>query len=231
MRGTSPMVDRGPEDTIFSFPVVLLWELVLLLGTTFILFLLSLIRHAPLEEIANPAVTTDPAKAPWYFVGLQEMLEYMHPTLAGVIIPTLLVLFLVAIPYLDSRRNGAGRWFSSVRGKAIAMWTALYTVIVMPTYILLDDQINPREALRGLTPDFVSQWLIPIAVMTVLVALPALVLRRWRPTPREVMIALFTIMFVSAIIFTLSGFLFRGPGFELYLPWNMPNGYNPLNDL
>lgn len=231
MRGTSPLVDRGPEDTVFSFPVVLLWELVLLLGTTFVLFLLSLIRHAPLEEIANPAVTTDPAKAPWYFVGLQEMLEYMHPTLAGVIIPTLLVLFLVAIPYLDSRRSEAGRWFSSARGKAITLWTALYTLFLMPAYILLDDRLNPREALRGLAPDFISQWLIPIAVMAVLVALPVLVLRRWRPTPREVMIALFTVMLVSAILFTISGFLFRGPGFELYPPWNMPNGYNPLNDL
>ncbi len=159
------------------------------------------------------------------------MLEYMHPTLAGVIIPTVLILFLVAIPYLDNRRSEAGRWFSSARGKAIALWTALYTLLVMPTYILLDNQINPREALRDLAPEFVSQWLIPIVVLAVLVALPVLVLRRWRPTLREVMLALFTVMFVSAIIFTLSGFLFRGPGFELYLPWDMPGGYNPLNDL
>lgn len=231
MRGTSPMVDRGPEDTVFSFPVVLLWELVLLLGTTFSLFLFSLIRHAPLEEIANPAVTTDPAKAPWYFVGLQELLEHMHPTLAGVIIPGLLVLFLLVIPYLDHRRSQAGRWLSSARGQAIVLWTALYTLVVMPLYIWLDNLIVPRELLRGVAPALVSQWLIPIVVLAVLVALPVLVLRRWRPSPREVMLALFTVMFVSAIIFTLSGFLFRGPGFKLYLPWDMPGGYNPLNDL
>lgn len=231
MRGTSPLVDRGPEDTLFSFPVVLLWELALFLGTTLLLFLLSLARHAPLEDIANPALTTDPAKAPWYFVGLQELLEHMHPTLAGVIIPTVLVLFLVVIPYLDHRRTGAGRWFSSTRGKRIALWTALYTLVVMPAYIVLDNLIAPREALRGVAPAFVSQWLIPIVVLGVLVAVPVLILRRWQPTPREVMIALFTVMFVSAIVFTLSGFLFRGPGFKLYLPWDMPGGYNPLNDL
>jgi hypothetical protein len=52
-----------------------------------------------------------------------------------------------------------------------------------------------------------------------------------KPTMREVMLALFTVMFVSAIVFTLSGFLFRGPGFKMYLPWQMPNGYNPFNGL
>lgn len=231
MHGTSPLVDHGPENTVFSFPVVLLWELALLLGATLFLFLLSLLRHAPLEEIANPTLTTDPAKAPWYFVGLQELLEHMHPTLAGVVIPGLLVLFLLVIPYLDHTRRQAGRWFSSARGRCIVLGTALYTLVVMPAYIWLDNLIVPREALRGLAPPMVSQWLIPMVVMGVLVALPVLILRRWRPTPREFIMALFTIMFISAIIFTLSGFLFRGPGFKLYPPWDMPGGYNPLSDL
>ena len=86
MPGDSPMVGKGPEDTVFSFPVVLLWEILLLLGVTLAIFLFSLAKQAPLEAIANPQVTTDPAKAPWYFVGLQELLEHMHPTLAGVAI-------------------------------------------------------------------------------------------------------------------------------------------------
>lgn len=101
----------------------------------------------------------------------------------------------------------------------------------MPAYIWLDNLIVPREALRGLAPPMVSQWLIPMVVMAVLVALPVLILRRWRPTPRETILGLFTVMFISAIIFTLSGFLFRGPGFKLYPPWDMPGGYNPLSDL
>jgi len=61
--------------------------------------------------------------------------------------------------------------------------------------------------------------------------LPVLVLGFKKPTVREVMLALFTVMFVAAIVFTLSGFLFRGPGFKMYLPWQMPNGYNPFNGL
>src|SRR3990170_1269279 len=127
MRGESPLVGKGPDDTLFSFPIVLLWEAVLLLGVTFAIFLFSLVKQAPLEEIANPLVTTYPAKAPWYFVGLQELLEHMHPTLAGVIIPTLLVTFLVALPYLDHSRTSVGVWFASARGRRIVALTALYT--------------------------------------------------------------------------------------------------------
>ncbi len=231
VRGESPHVGKGPEDTVFSFPVVLLWEAVLLLGVTLAIFLFSLVKQAPLEEIANPMVTTDPAKAPWYFVGLQELLEHMHPTLAGVIIPTLLVLFLVALPYIDHSRANVGVWFSSARGRWIVAGAALYTLVVMPGYIALDNAFSLRELLRDSTPQWVAQGLLPAAIIGLLVALPVLALRRFKANTRELMLALFTLMFVSAIIFTISGFLFRGPGFKLYWPWEMPFWYNPWNGL
>ena len=231
MPGESPMVGKGPDDTVFSFPVVLLWEIVLLLGVTLAIFLFSLAKQAPLEQIANPLITTDPAKAPWYFTGLQELLEHMHPLLAGVIIPTILVLFLVALPYVDRARAGAGVWFSSARGKRIVKWTALYTVLIMSAYILLDNAFSLRELLRHSAPQWIAQGLLPAAIIAVIVALPILVLHRFKPNAREVMLALFTVLFVSAMVFTLSGFLFRGPGFKLYWPWQMPNGYNPFDGL
>ena len=231
MPGESPLVGKGPDDTVFSFPVVLLWELVLLLGVTFAIFLFSLAKQAPLEEIANPLITTDPAKAPWYFIGLQELLEHMHPTIAGVLIPTILVLFLVVLPYIDHSREGAGVWFSSARGKRIVGWTALYTLIVMPAYIILDNVLNLRELLRDVVPQWVAQGLLPAAIMALMVTLPVLVLRRWKPDTREVMLMLFTILFVSASVLTISGFLFRGPGFKLYGPGQMPPYYNPWNGL
>ncbi|MCX7851713.1 MAG: hypothetical protein RMN24_03175 [Anaerolineae bacterium] len=232
VRGAPPqMIDHGPEDTVFAFPVVALVELLLALGVTVVLLLMSLTMNAPLEEIANPNQTTDPAKAPWYFMGLQELLEHGHPTLMAVIIPTILVLFVLAIPYIDNEREGAGRWFTSARGKRITALTALYTLIVMPAFILVDNFFPPRELLRGIVPDLVAQGLIPAAVLAVIVLLPLFVLRRYRPTNREVMLVLFTLLFVSAIVFTVTGFLFRGPGFKLYLPWKMPGGYNPFLNL
>jgi len=231
MRGESPLVGKGPEDTVFSFPVVLLWEIILLLGVTLGIFLFSLFKQAPLGEIANPMVTTDPAKAPWYFVGLQELLEHMHPTLAGVVIPGFLVLFLIALPYIDYSRKGVGVWFSSPRGQRIVAWTTIYTLLVMPGYIVLDNAFPLRELLREAMPPWVANGLLPVATLLVLVFLPLLFLR-WRKADRhEMVMALFTLMLVSALVFTLSGFLFRGPGFKLYWPWEMPDGYNPWAEL
>ena len=231
MRGESPMVGKGPDDTLFAFPIVLLWEIMLLLGVTFALFLFSLVKQAPLEEIANPLVTTDPAKAPWYFVGLQELLEHMHPTLAGVIIPTILILFLVTLPYVDHSRAGVGVWFASARGKRIVGWTTLYTLIAMLAYIVLDNTFSLRELLRDVAQQWVVQGLLPAMIIGAIVALPTLALWRLKANLREVMLALFTVMFVSAVVLTVSGFLFRGPGFKLYWPWEMPDGYNPWDGL
>lgn len=233
MPGTGPMVDKGPDAsrTVFSFPIVLLWEIILLLGITLAIFLFSLLKQAPLDEIANPMITTDPAKAPWYFVGLQELLEHMHPTLAGVIIPTVLVLFLVALPYIDYSQNSVGVWFSSRRGRRIVILTALYTLIVMSAYIVLDNAFTLRELLRDSVPQWIAQGLLPAGILLVLVVIPLLVLWRMKADRRELMLALFTIMLVSAVVFTASGFLFRGPGFKLYWPWKMPDGYNPWAEL
>jgi hypothetical protein len=101
----------------------------------------------------------------------------------------------------------------------------------MPLYILLDSTLQPRELLRGIAPEWVAQYIIPSLLLGLIVILPLLVLRRYRLNAREVVLALFTVLIVSAVVFTLTGFFFRGPGFRLYWPWNMPNGYSPFDNL
>jgi len=231
VKAPTTMVDKGPDGTILSFPVVALLELVLALGVAALLLAMSLGVNAPLEEIANPNTTTDPAKAPWYLMGLQEMLEHGHPTLMAILFPTLMVIFVMLIPYVDNDPSGAGRWFTSARGKKITLNTAIYTLVVLPAYIFLDSTFPLREILRGQLPDFILQMAVPAVLMGVIVSLPLLVLLRSKPSPREIVLVLFTVLFVGAVLFTLTGFLFRGPGFELYWPWNMPGDYSPWNNL
>lgn len=225
------MTDHGPEDTVFAFPVVALIEILLSLGVGLLLLFMSLSVNAPLEEIANPNQTTDPAKAPWYFMGLQEMLEHGHPTLMAVALPSIMVLFVLAIPYLDNSPKGAGKWFTTTRGRRITRNTAIYALLAMPFFILMDNFFPPRELLRGIVPDFVAQIVIPVIVLGIIVLLPLVILLRTKPTAREIVLVVFTMLFVSAVVFTITGFFFRGPGFELYLPWNMPGGYSPFQNL
>lgn len=231
VRAPTEMVDKGPENTVFAFPLVALVEIVLTLVVAVALLSMSFAVNAPLEEIANPNLTTDPAKAPWYLMGLQEMLEHGHPTLMAIMMPTLMVLFVMAIPYLDNSREGAGKWFTNARGKKVTLYTAIYTLIVMPLYIVLDSSFPLRELLRGDLPDFVLQYIFPAIFMGIIVTLPVIVLFFFKPTAREFMLVLFTVLFIGAIVFTLTGFLFRGPGFKLYWPWDMPGGYNPFDNL
>ena len=101
----------------------------------------------------------------------------------------------------------------------------------MPLYIYLDSTFPLREILRGTLPDFVLQMVFPAILMGIIVTLPVIVLFFFKPTAREFMLVLFTVLFLGAIVFTLTGFLFRGPGFKLYWPWDMPGGYNPFDNL
>ncbi len=112
------------------------------LGALFVMVILvfwSFLINAPLEEPANPTLTPNPSKAPWYFLGLQEMLVYFDPWIAGVVLPTFIILGLMAIPYIDINSKGNGYYTFKERKFAIlifcfgfiVMWVSL---IVLGTF-------------------------------------------------------------------------------------------------
>jgi len=90
--------------------------------------------NAPLEEIANPTRTPNPTKAPWYFLGVQELVSY-SAFVGGVLVPTLLVLVLVLVPYLDPAPRGVGVWFASERRWANGIFAVLALAAVVLTLI------------------------------------------------------------------------------------------------
>jgi quinol-cytochrome oxidoreductase complex cytochrome b subunit len=125
---------RDPNDEVFAWPHLLYRELLIGLGVIIVLHVVSLVFMAPLEEIADPTRTPNPAKAPWYFLGLQELVHY-SALVGGVIVPTLLVLALLALPYIDRGPSGSGRWFAPERRLANTIFTVLVTVFVALTVI------------------------------------------------------------------------------------------------
>ena len=99
---------------MFAWPHLLYREALVALGVVIVLHLVSLVFMAPLEEMADPTRTPNPAKAPWYFLGLQELVHY-SALVGGVMVPALLVVTLLALPYVDRNPHGAGRWFAPER--------------------------------------------------------------------------------------------------------------------
>jgi menaquinol-cytochrome c reductase cytochrome b/c subunit len=102
--GTSPMVEKAPEDTIQTFPHYIMLLTICSLAATLVLLIISLFFDAPLEELANPLVTPNPGKAPWYFTGIQELIHYTNkPVIPAIIIPLLIIVWLLLIPYIDRK--------------------------------------------------------------------------------------------------------------------------------
>ncbi|MGE5245698.1 MAG: cytochrome b N-terminal domain-containing protein [Betaproteobacteria bacterium] len=125
---------RDPDDEVFAWPHLLYRELLVALGVVIVLHVVSLSFMAPLEEMADPTRTPNPAKAPWYFLGLQELVHY-SALIGGVIVPTLIVLALVVLPYVDRTRGGAGQWFAPERRWINAIFTVLVVAFVSLTMI------------------------------------------------------------------------------------------------
>jgi hypothetical protein len=220
-QGTSPLVAKEPEDTVMTFPHLILIEVLAALAMTVLLLFLSAVRDAPLEEFANPDVAPSPAKAAWYLMGIQELILHMHPAWGAIILPGLVALALAAIPYLDRSTQDVGRWFAGQRGKRIAASTAIGTLLIIPILIALDSLVGIRSVWPGVS-QLVAGVIIPLGTILVLLALLYLVLRRAKASVREMMIAYFTVLVVSLVVLTLTMIFFRGPGMHLYWPWAMP---------
>jgi hypothetical protein len=205
-RRTSPQVKTRVDKYVMTQPEVLLRAAVAVEALLLVLVLLSLFQDAPLEGLADPMQTPNPAKAPWYFLGLQELLHYFPPIVGGVLIPTLVVIALIVIPYFNINVQAEGFWVfdraRKIRILAIAVvvlcaflaWFDVYAVLV-PTILIagvmfLEANASPQS--RG-----IPRWL------------------HAKPLPFWIMSWFLT----SAIILTAIGTFFRGAGWAWVWPW------------
>ena len=137
--GTSPMVEKAPEDTVDTFPHYLILLTICSLAVTLALLLLSLFFDAPLEDLANPLLTPNPGKAPWYFTGIQELIHYTtKPVIPAIIIPLLIILWLLLIPYMDRKpKTKWGPFLNSllIGGERRKVLTVLFTLFIFGAFI------------------------------------------------------------------------------------------------
>jgi hypothetical protein len=206
-RRTSPQVKVTGEDSIMTHPEGLLRIAIAAQTLAIILVWTALLWDAPLEGLADPMHTPNPAKAPWYFLGLQELLHYFPPVVAGVLIPGLVVLGLVVIPYFNINIESEGLFLKD-RDKRLRIF--LFIAIVLCIFL---------AAFKV----FVA--LVPTVIVALFVLMAALTepgsssrFRRWlmlRPLSFWVM----TWFLFELIVLTAIGTFFRGPGWSWVLPW------------
>jgi hypothetical protein len=149
--GNFGQLQEEGKDRIFTWPYLTRNEFLCALLLMVILTVWSVVIDAPLEEPANPTRTPNPSKAPWYFLGLQEMLVYFDPWIAGVIFPTLIIVGLMAIPYID--KNPKGNGYYTWQERKFAVSTFIFGFFVL--WIIL---IFVGTFMRGPGWNFFMPW-------------------------------------------------------------------------
>ena len=173
----------------------------------------------PLEALANPAHPPNPAKAAWYFMGLQELLLHMHP-LAALLLPSIILLALALVPFWDKRPDDIGVYFRSTIGKRIAVAAALLGLILPPALVLLDEFWVDFPTWLPSLPTLISNGMIPMLLTLGGLALIYGAFRKlFRANHSEATLGLFIFLFVSLIMLTIIGVFFRGPNMVLIWPF------------
>src|SRR5437667_1504440 len=175
---TSAKVVGDPGPQWMTYPHLLIREAIAFQVLVIVMVLAALFWDAPLEQLANPLLTPNPAKAPWYFLGLQELLHFFPPFVAGILIPTLVVIALVVIPYFNVNIEGEAIWarrpWHNRRAVLITVivllaflavfhaWTILAPTALVATLLLFSYTV--REGQKGwlnvLASKFLSWWFL-----------------------------------------------------------------------
>jgi hypothetical protein len=196
--------EGGPQ--LMSYPHLLLREGIAFQILGIVLVAVALLWDAPLEQLADPLLTPNPAKAPWYFLGLQELLHYFPPLLAGIIIPTLVIVALIVIPYFNVNVRAEPLWATNRSLRFMVLLLILAAWLVFLTFFQAWTVLVPTVAVAGLL--VFSRFLRPGDR-------PEMEFLRTRPVSWWVMTWFITV----ALVLTLVGTFFRGPGWSWVWPW------------
>jgi quinol-cytochrome oxidoreductase complex cytochrome b subunit len=215
VRGKTPAVGRGPENTVPSMPHLFYAELGVLMLTTLICLGLALLWDAPLKELANPAVPENPAKAPWYFLGLQELVAY-SAFMGGIGIPGIVLVGLGLIPFLDREESGTGEWFGGPGGGALVLRSAFVGLAAAIGIEAVAIRFGWLREWFPNIPQLVITFVNPGTLLTLVYGLYSVALVRRYNSTRAGAMGLFTCFLCGFLVLTLIGTVFRGPNWVFY---------------
>lgn len=203
---TSAKVKEKTQAQVMSYPQLILRGVIAFEVLTIMLVVVSLVWDAPLEQLANPLLTPNPAKAPWYFLGLQELLHYFPPLVAGIVIPTLVVVALVVIPYFNVNIKGEPLWAADRSRRFLIFAVSVGLLLIFLGLYRAWTVLAPTVIIAGLAIVSFFQLERPQGVVKFL---------RTRPLSWWVM----TWFIGVSLTLTVVGTFFRGPGWSWVWPW------------
>jgi quinol-cytochrome oxidoreductase complex cytochrome b subunit len=201
-------------DMIDSMPHLIMREVSLAVVVLAVVLLSAMFFNAPLADIANPGLSPNPTKAPWYFMGIQEMLMHFHPVFALMVIPGLLLFGLLSIPYINYEANTTGVWFCSHKGRKMALAAVVCATLLTAGAVLLNEFVIGAGQTGAAS--LINNGLLPfVIVLAVCIGFYWLVKRSFKATNNEAVQALFTLLITAFVVLTIIGVWFRGAGMQL----------------
>lgn len=213
--GRTPVVGNGPEKTLPSMPHLFFAEAGVFMLAIFLCALLAMFADAPLKELANPAVPENPAKAPWYFLGLQELVSH-SAFMGGIGIPAIVLLGLGLIPYLDRETEGTGEWFGGPGGRALVLRSAIFGLVTVIGLEMFAIHYGWIRQWFPHVPQLVITFVNPGTLLTLAYALFSVWSVRKYDSTRAGALALFTCFLAGFVVLTIIGYHFRGPNWDFY---------------
>jgi len=210
----NPMVDTHPNLVYREFVVAV--------ALIAFLLVISVLFDAPIRERANPSFSPNPAKAPWYFMGLQELLLHFHPFFVIVVFPLTLIIGSIWLPYIKMNDSNAGIWFLSDKGKKAGIFAATAGFFFSVLFLLLSEFLPDSEKVLPSVPALITTGLIPFIL---LIGTKYLFLRflqvRLSLNRSEFIQTILIILVTSYTVLSIIGILFRGKGMNLIWPWQI----------
>jgi quinol-cytochrome oxidoreductase complex cytochrome b subunit len=184
------------------------------------LLLLSAVADAPLLAQANPGMSPSPARAPWYFAGLQELLVHVHPMFGAAVVPATLLVLLVALPWLGGAEPPTGRWFGSPGGARRVAWSFVTGATLASVAVLASEALRRGPPRLAALPPALRTGLLPVLGAALATGAVAWIARRRGASRQETVQAAFTFVLAAVVVLTIAGVAFRGPGMTLAWPWH-----------
>lgn len=214
--------EQEVREMIPVYPNLVYREFIVALALFASILVFAVFFNAPLLTKANPDISINPTKAPWYFAGIQELLMHFHPFIAAFLIPFAIVAGLAALPYLNLKEEHSALWFHSDKAKEAAKFSAISAGVITPLLVITNEFVPDFETLFPWLNSFVSNGIIPLIILLLIVwYFYKYVSKKYKLTLIELVQTMFVFITTAFVILTLIGIFFRGVDMALTFPWNV----------